>query len=240
MEMIVLCGGFGTRLGPLTQNAPKPLLPLGGSPFLLRLLSQWKHEGVQRFILSAHFCADQIHQFSKTYAQDFDLSVIVEDKPLGTGGAIRYATTQVQSDTLLVSNGDSYTNQPVPPVIEAHKKRGVEFTMVAVKAEKVLGGAEKKGQIDIGSQGELLGFSTQESATGWINAGLYVFNRQTILSWPTGPCSFEKELLTSSRRPKTYVFPSQGSLLDIGTPECYHTYDQQLGPIENLFSKLEQ
>jgi mannose-1-phosphate guanylyltransferase len=99
--MVVLCGGKGQRLGSLTQDIPKPLLPIAGAPFLLRLLHQWKKEGVKRFILSTHVFADQFRGFAQKNSNLAEIIVVEEPQPLGTGQA-------VQSESFLAANGDSY------------------------------------------------------------------------------------------------------------------------------------
>jgi len=239
-DVIVLCGGRGTRLGALTREVPKPLLPVGGRPFLLRLLLQWRKEGARRFILSAHYLAEQFRAFAAEYSDVLGkISVMTEEQPLGTGGGIRFAALQSESGTLMVANGDSYVSQPLQPLLAEHDCRGMAFTMVAVGADRVVGGARQKGALKIGTRDELLGFSTEETTTaGWINGGLYALDRKAVLSWPEGPCSLENEILTSASRPRTFVLKSGGVLLDIGTPHNYSVCSQKLGPIENLFRNI--
>src|SRR3990167_2846302 len=177
-DIIVLCGGRGSRLGALTRAVPKPLLPVGGSPFLLRLLLQWKKEGARRFILSAHYLAEQFRAFAAEHSAVLgNISVVEEDRPLGTGGGIRFAALRSKSRTLIVANGDSWVSQPLRPLLAEHNRRKTDFTMVAVGADKVIGGARQKGALKIGARNELLGFSTEDSTTaGWINGGLYALN----------------------------------------------------------------
>ena len=221
--------GLGSRLGALTRNIPKPLLPVGGSPFLLRLLLQWKQEGVGRFILAAHYLAEQFRAFAAEHAAVLgDVAVIAENKPLGTGGGIRHAALQATSQTLLVANGDSYVSQPLGQLLEEHERHQMNFSMVAVRAENVLGGARKKGTLKIGPHDELIGFSTEETATeGWINAGLMSWRgakhypgRKNLVRW---------KMISDFRKPSPNAcLEINRALLDIGTTECYATLDRNL------------
>ncbi len=228
-DVMVLCGGRGTRLGRLTDVTPKPLLPVGRWPFLFHLLRQLQQEGFRQFILSAHYLADQFEIFARTYERTFPgIVVVIEPAPLGTGGALRHVAERVRSTVFVVLNGDSWVSQPVTPVLKQHAAAWRALTMVVVDASQVEGGAVKKGLCRLGPTGELLGFTTPEAAhAGWVNAGMYVLDREMVRSWPAGSYSFEQELpkLVSGR--SAGVFCSTGRLLDIGTPECYAWANKQ-------------
>ncbi len=223
LDLVVLCGGRGTRLGAMTDQIPKPLLSIGGSPYLLRLLLHWKKEGVGRFILAAHYLADQFRGFAKEHAQQIgEVSVITEDVPLGTGGGIRNAALHVKSETFLVANGDSLVPQPWMDVVKFHDKHHAKMTIVAVRASRVVGGAKQKGMLDFTPGCELRSFATQYAVKdGWINGGMYVLNRDIVLGWPEGRSSLENEIMSSPTRPRSYIFQSEAELMDIGTPESF-------------------
>lgn len=222
-DVVILCGGRGTRLGALTALTPKPLLPVGGHPFLLRLLLRMEQEGFTRFILAAHYLADEFRSFLSTYANVVPESkLVVEPEPLGTGGALRHAVTHVRSPHFVALNGDSLVSQPLIPVLADHSRLGRAFSVVAVQAENVEGGALHKGVWRVGPQGQVLGFATEESVLdGWVNAGLYVLDRAMVSSWPEGEFSLEENLPALLNGREAGVFCSAGRLLDIGTPDCY-------------------
>lgn len=222
-DVMVLCGGRGTRLGGLTDSVPKPLLPVGGEPFLLRLLQRLKQEGFCRFVLAGHYLSKRFEAFLEHYSSQLpNTRLVVEPELLGTGGALRFAADHVSSSPFLVLNGDSWVEQPMGPVLEDHGRYERDFTVVAVEASRVEGEALRKGVWRLGPEREAADFVTQEQVVeGWVNAGCYVMNRAMVSLWPRGSYSLEANLpiLLSGRR--TAVFCSQGRLLDIGTMENY-------------------
>lgn len=229
-DVVILCGGRGTRLGQLTEQTPKPLLPVGQHPFLLRVLNRLAQEGVQRVILSAGYRAERLLEFRDLHGGVLpSLEVVVETEPLGTGGALRHAAQRVRSEPFVALNGDSWVTQPLGPVLEAHAEDGRALTMVAVRADRVEGRAREKGVLRIGPGGELAGFSTADCAsTGWVNAGLYVLSRTMALSWPKGQYSLERELFSLLGGRRAVAFCSDGRLIDIGTPDVYERADGAL------------
>ncbi|MBI2496253.1 MAG: NTP transferase domain-containing protein [Candidatus Omnitrophica bacterium] len=221
-DVVILCGGRGTRLGRLTADTPKPLLPVGGGPFLLRRLTALRREGFSRFLLAAHYLAGQFHVFAEHYGRVVPgLEVIEEPKPLGTGGALRHAASLVRSPVFVALNGDSWMAQPAAPVLAAHGQGSRLMSMVVVRAGRVVGSRSAKGVVTFSPEGRLLGFSTGEAGMdAWVNSGLYVLDRAMVQGWPEG--SYDLESHVSDLVPSGgFVFPSEGTFLDIGTPECY-------------------
>jgi NDP-sugar pyrophosphorylase family protein len=231
-DVIVLCGGRGTRLGALTADVPKPLLAVGERPFLLHVLLRLQEEGFTRFILSVHYLAKQFHELKDRYRDLVPgIEVIEEPKPLGTGGGLRYSACAVRSPECLVINGDSWISQRATSVLAAHQRRQRAFTAVAVDAAKIQGGALNKGVWSVGPWGEILGFSTQPYTSGaWVNAGMYVASRAMVSGWPNGAYSLEQSFPSLLAGHPCGVFCSTGRLLDIGTPECYELANETFGP----------
>ncbi len=230
-DVVVLCGGRGTRLGHLTANTPKPLLPIDGTPFLLRLLLRLQEEGFSRFILAAHYLPDPFRKFLKIHQRYLPgAKLILEPQRLGTGGGLRYAIEQVSSDTFLALNGDSWVQQPLQPVLEEHERLDREFTVVAVRASHVQGQVLKKGVWQLGLDGEIKGFETQDAVKeGWVNAGCYLMSRAMVASWPVGSYSLEANLPLLFKGWRAGVYCSEGRLLDIGTPDNYERASVILG-----------
>lgn len=222
-DVVVLCGGRGSRLGTLTATLPKPLLPVNDEPFLLHVLIRLQQEGFRRFFLAACYFAELFRKFAARYREQVPgIEVVVEPSPLGTGGAIRYAAKVTTSTELVIINGDSWATQRIAPVLAAHTRKARAFTAIAVDAAKVQGGAVSKGVWTVGAASEILGFSTQTCESGaWVNAGMYVISRQRVLEWPEGAYSLEERMLALIGEAPAAVFCSTSRLLDIGTPECY-------------------
>lgn len=223
MEAVILCGGRGMRLGALSANTPKPLLPVGGAPFLHHLLTAMRHEGVTRVVLSAHYLAEQFEAFVRHAEVTLpELELVIEPTPLGTGGGLRYAVDHVRSSTFVARNGDSWCPQLLAPVLEEHRRLRRRFTAVVVPASQVTGGALNKGTWEIGPDGAIRGFTTAaHAAAGWVNAGLYVIERALASRWPAGAYSLEAQLPVLLQGEAAGVFCADQPLLDIGTPACY-------------------
>lgn len=229
MDLVILCGGRGSRLGALSAQTPKPLLPVGGQPFLWHVLRWMKRQGFRRAILAAHHLAEQFQAFATTHGQTLpDLEVIVEPAPLGTGGALRHAADYVRSSTFVAINGDTWLPQPLTPVLRAHERAGRRLTAVVVEAIQVEGSAAGKGTWDVGPDGVVRGFATPAAAvSGWVNGGIYVLDRRLARSWPRGSYSLEADLMSLVTGSLVGVFRSTARLLDIGTPESLALAEQR-------------
>ena len=240
VDVVILCGGRGTRLKSLTSSVPKPLLPVAGEPFLLRLLLRLKEERFRRFVLAAHYLPQQFQEFTAVNRDRIgEILLVVEPQALGTGGALRHAVDYVSSPTFLVLNGDSWVDQPLLPVLQEHGRLARDFTVVAVPAAHVEGEALKKGVWRIGPGGGVLGFDTQENVEeGWVNAGCYFLSREMVGSWPVGSYSLENNLPTLLSGRPTGVYRSQGRLLDIGTPQTYGRADEVLESFASPEAKI--
>lgn len=222
-DVVILCGGRGTRLGVLSERCPKPLLPVGGRPFLLHLLLGLREEGFARILLAAHYLAEQFEAFVSAH-QDLGLTLrlLVEPEPLGTGGALRHAACHVPSPVFIAMNGDGWGYQPVAPLLAEHARGDRRLTMVVVRADRVEGGARRKGIVSLGADGGILGFETGDAAADqWVNAGCYVLDRAMVRAWPEGAYDLEQRVMSLVPPGSGYVWRSGGSLLDIGTPDCY-------------------
>jgi len=238
-DVVVLCGGRGTRLGALSLKTPKPLLPIGGKPFLLHRLLRLKAEGFTRIILVAHHLADQFEAFVRDAVEGgiSGLELIVEPAPLGTGGALRYAAERVRSSTFVALNGDSWFPQPLAAVLREHEGARRRFTAVVVPASQVQGGAFNKGTWEVGLDGAVKGFATSQLASaGWVNAGMYVIDRALACAWPSAPYSLEDNFTRLLAGKTSGVFCSKVPLLDIGTPQCYVLAEQLLGASEHMIA----
>lgn len=222
IDCVVLCGGRGSRLGDLTQNTPKPLLEIDGVPFLLKILRRLQQEGFRRFFLAACYLPHAFESFIRKYEKEFfDLRLILEKEPLGTGGALRNAAVQVASDPFVVLNGDTWVAQPLQPVLDQHIKEKSPFTMVVVASDKVAGGAHNKGGVEVGKNGTVVQFAGRKlQGKKFVSAGMYVVNRERALAWPSTSFDLENELELLLKPDKVFAFSSSTNLLDIGTKDC--------------------
>src|SRR3989338_10696574 len=123
-DVVILCGGKGTRLGSLTKETPKPLLNIGEVPFLFHLLQRFQKEGFKRFILATYYLSEQFEDFACKYRKTFpNIKIIIEKIPMGTGGALRNAVANVESEDFVALNGDVFVTQKLQPVLDYHVER---------------------------------------------------------------------------------------------------------------------
>jgi D-glycero-alpha-D-manno-heptose 1-phosphate guanylyltransferase len=225
MEAIVLAGGFGTRLRSVVAEVPKVLAPVGGRPFLEIVLSRLAGQGFKRVILSLGYMA---HKVLAHFGQDFlGMEIVhqIEDEPLGTGGAIRYAMEHCVADHVYVFNGDTYLEIAIGPLEELwHRRR-----QPVIVARKVAD-ASRYGRL-ITHHGRVVGFGEKETAgPGLINAGCYLFPVQIVDLFPQKTSfSIEHDFLSVIVHHKEirYVV-SHGRFIDIGVPEDYRRAQSEL------------
>jgi len=227
MKAVVLVGGEGTRLRPLTATVPKPLLPIANVPFLERQLSWLASHGVDEVVLSLGYLPDAfIEHFPEGRFEGVTLKYAVEPSPLGTAGAIRYAAdSEGIKERFLVCNGDVLTDLDVSELVAFHADRGGEATIALTQVED----PSAFGVVPTFEDGEVAAFvekPRRESApTRWINAGMYVLEPEILERIPTRlQVSIERETfprLLESGRGRMYARKSDAYWLDIGTPVKY-------------------
>lgn len=217
MEAIVLAGGLGTRLAARLHNLPKPMAPVAGRPFLEILLGHLSRNGCTRALLSVGYLQEVIqNHFGASFA-GMELDYVVEQEPLGTGGALRMALGRAREASALVLNGDTFVDADLRALLAAHEQAQARFTM-AVAHQPEIG---RYGGVLV-ADGRVVGFEEKgRSGPGWINAGVYAVRRD--LAWPAELAekfSFERDFLmpqVASLSP--LAFPVEGFFLDIGIPE---------------------
>jgi mannose-1-phosphate guanylyltransferase len=220
VEAVVLVGGKGTRLRPLTLSAPKPMLPTAGVPFLAHLLSRIRAAGVRRVVLGTSYLAET---FSDHFGDGTDLGLeltyVVETEPLGTGGGIGNVREHLTAAHVLVFNGDVLAGTDLRAVVDTHRKTEADVTLHLVRVPD----PRAFGCVPTDDDGRVLAFleKTQNPPTDQINAGCYVFRRHVIDTIPTGrPVSVEREtfpgLLDGGARVQAHVDAAYWR--DMGTP----------------------
>lgn len=222
-EAVVLVGGKGTRLRPLTISAPKPMLPTAGLPFLTHLLARIKAAGIDRVVLGTSFKAEVFEEhFGDGSELGLEIAYVVEDEPLGTGGGIRNVADALTADTIMVFNGDVLGGTDLRQVLDTHEKNSADVTMHLVRVAD----PRAFGCVMTDENGRVEQFleKTQDPPTDQINAGTYVFQREVIDEIPAGvPVSVEREvfpkLIADGRRVFAHV--DSAYWRDMGTPEDF-------------------
>ncbi|GAB2981887.1 mannose-1-phosphate guanylyltransferase [Saccharothrix stipae] len=222
-EAVVLVGGKGTRLRPLTLSAPKPMLPTAGVPFLTHLLSRIREAGITHVVLGTSYKAEVFEEhFGDGAALGLELEYVVEDVPLDTAGAIRNVAHKLRERDVVVFNGDILSGVDLRAVVDTHRKAEADVTLHLVRVED----PRRFGCVPTDADGRVTAFleKTEDPPTNQINAGCYVFRREVIEGIPAGrPVSVEREtfpgLLAAGARLQAYVDASYW--LDLGTPAAF-------------------
>ena len=236
MEAIVLAGGLGTRLAERLNGVPKPMAPIAGRPFLEILLNQLQRAGSTRVLLSVGHLHAVIQDHFGSSFRDMRIDYVIEDVPLGTGGAIRKSLAQAREESVLVLNGDTFLQADYAAMMRFHSVQDSSMTMaithqanvarygaVLVRDGRIVGFQEKASQAS-GNQrpGPInQGPGSINQGPGWINAGAYVLNIN--LQWPSPlpqKFSFETDFLAPEiARLAPAAYQVDGFFLDIGIPE---------------------
>ncbi len=224
MKAVILVGGEGTRLRPLTVDTPKPMLPLVNVPFIEYVIRLLKKHGVDEVILSAGYLPTA---FDDHLGNGSDLGVkivyVTEEKPLGTGGAVKNVAAHLD-DTFIVFNGDILTDLNITQLVEYHRAKKAVATLTLTSVDD----PTAYGLVPIDAAGNVQEFlekpSWDEVTTDLINAGTYVLEPSILDLIPSGENhSFERGVfpLLVERKQPIVGFPSSAYWLDIGTPSKY-------------------
>jgi D-glycero-alpha-D-manno-heptose 1-phosphate guanylyltransferase len=218
MEGIVLAGGFGTRLRQVVPDLPKPMAPVAGRPFLEILLAALGAKGFRRLVLSLGYKSEIIvAHFGDRFA-GMDLVYEIEDRPLGTGGAVRRALARCRFDHTYVLNGDTYLDLEAGEIEAQWQAERVPLIVAAEVPDTA-----RYGRL-ITAGGRVTGFLEKGAAGhGLINAGCYVFPVDIARNFPDAEAfSLEQDFLTSAVDHSSFhCFVSRGQFIDIGVPEDY-------------------
>ena len=225
MKAILLAGGKGTRLRPLTIHTPKPIVPIFNRPFLhyqLDLLKQVPE--IDEVILSLNYQPRRIEEvFGDGSEVGIKIRYVVEPAPLGTAGAVKYAGDKL-TESVVVFNGDVLTQLDLGAVIRIHRERQARATIVLTPVDD----PTAYGLVETDAEGNIRRFlekpNADEITTNNINAGIYVLEPETFDSIPSDvPWSIERSYFPSLiERSETFVgFVYDGYWIDIGSPEKY-------------------
>jgi mannose-1-phosphate guanylyltransferase len=226
LEAILLVGGQGTRLRPLTIGTPKPLLPTAGVPFLAHQIAKAAHSGVTRIVMATAYRAAMFAEvFGDGSGFGLEIVYVHEAEPLGTGGGIRNAAASLRSgpeDPVVVLNGDVLSGHDLGAQIDLHRKADAAVTLHLVEVPD----PARFGCVPTDFDGRVTAFleKTPNPVTSQINAGCYVFTRRYIDAMPAGTVlSVEREtfpgLIEAGETVMGYL--ESAYWLDVGTPEAY-------------------
>lgn len=218
MEAVVLAGGFGTRLRSVVSDVPKPMAPVNGEPFLSYILRRLAREQFTRIVLSVGYKAEIISAWFGDCFEGMDIGYQLESSPLGTGGAIRSALSQVQSDHAFVLNGDTFLDLNIRELEEIWQR-----TNEPLIVGRHIADASRYGRLTIIDEIVTAFVQDHANTPGVINAGAYVVPTNLFDNFSANdPFSFEADFLASEvRRRRFRSYLATGYFIDIGIPGDY-------------------
>lgn len=220
MDAIILAGGLGTRISHMISE-PKALVRIDGAPLIDQQLHLLRRSGLHRIVLALGHKSQAI--IDHVGAQDYGCEIVLslEEKPLGTGGAIQRALSMVQSDPFFVLNGDTLHDRvDLLAMLEAHTRHRATITVGAMSMQV----RNDVGLLVVGPGWEIVRFSEgksrpSEGQMGWANAGVYLLQKEIFASIPAEAFSFERDVLPQCvAHGRCYIHPID-HFYDIGTPE---------------------
>ncbi len=221
IDTIILCGGVGSRLKPIIPKTPKILVKFGDKTFFDILLTFLKLHNIKRVILCVGVMKEQIKNYCKKYYGDFDFIFSEENKPLGTGGALKKANSLIKGNSFFILNGDSICKINLMDFFNFHIIKKSTCSIVLTFSNN----AKDYGNIAIDSRQKIISFKEKSYQKGisLINAGIYLMNQDFIKYFPREESfSIENDVFPNLPNINCFGFLAESDVVDIGTPERYN------------------
>ncbi|MHC4664815.1 MAG: nucleotidyltransferase family protein [Planctomycetota bacterium] len=216
----ILAGGFGTRLQSVLSDTPKVLAEVSGRPFLAYILEQLSFAGFRSVVICTGYMGDKVQDYFRDAYGSLRITYSKEDKPLGTGGALRLALPCVSSDAILVMNGDSYIDADLTAYADWFLQKQARAALLLTTVSETT----RYGAVTVDEGDRIITFDEKggSSGPGWINAGIYLMKKSLAASIPAAtPYSLEHELFPSLAGKELLGYCCEAPFIDIGTPESY-------------------
>jgi D-glycero-alpha-D-manno-heptose 1-phosphate guanylyltransferase len=238
-RVVILAGGFGTRVKHLLPGLPKPMAPVCGRPFVEWVVRFFARYGMTDFVLSTGHLSEVLEgHFATQPVPQTTVTCRAEREPLGTAGGFLNATlgsSASDTTTWVVVNGDSLVFVDPRPLIEQVSSGRAEAGILGLSMDD----ASRYGTLDISADGHLRAFQEKRAGAGIINAGVYVFSNDSVRNMPPQrPLSFEFDVfpgLAKTGRVAVQSAPAGTSFLDIGTPETLAAAEQFIATHQSQF-----
>ena len=234
MQAVIMAGGKGTRLAPLTDHAPKPMMPILDKPILTYIIELLKKHGITDISVTLGYMANRIIE---AFGDGKDLGVhlhyTVEKEPLGTAGSVKNAAKTFEDDFLVIS-GDAYTDFNLTDLIEFHKSHGKLATIAATKVEN----PSEYGVMLLNSAGKVRAFfeKPQIPVGNIVSTGIYVFKKEILKKIPSGFQDFARNVFPKIPG-QIYAKVMRGYWSDIGTLLSYYSTNYHVAENTLLVSK---
>lgn len=220
INVAILAGGLGTRIAQTVKGKPKVLAEVRKRPFLEYVFHQLDRAKFKKIVLCTGYFSDQIEKTFGDGYKNLHLLYSKEQVPLGTAGSIRKALPLLNSETILVMNGDSFCDVDLKKFWQFHLRKKSKASLVLT----LVSDTSRFGKVKLGINDSIIEFQEKrrESGSGFINAGIYLINKAFIRGVPKGKkISIEKDLFPNWIGKGFYGYKSNNRFIDIGTPEGY-------------------
>lgn len=220
IDVIILCGGLGTRLRPIIINKPKVLAKIGNQTFLDILINNISFYSFKNIILCIGHLKDHIKRYFDYHSGYYNIKFSDEDEPLGTGGALKNAEPLIKSDPFIVMNGDSICNIDFRKFLDFHINKKALLSMVLSKSTI----SKDYGNVILDESLRIINFKEKpiDSNEILINAGIYIMQKDIFFHMPDRKFfSLEYDLFPKLYGDMCFGFITDSEVIDIGTPERY-------------------
>lgn len=225
INVVILAGGVGSRLRSKVMGKPKVLAEVRKHPFLEYLLHQLDQANFKKIILCTGYLSDQIEKtFGRNY-RNLHLYYSPEQTPLGTAGSLRKALPLLNSETILVMNGDSFCEVDFKKFWQFHLSKNSNVSIVLSSTSDI----SHYGNVKLGNDDSVIRFQEKKrrNQEGFVSAGIYLINKDYIAGIPRGKkVSVEKDVFPNWVGKGFYGYKSNHNFIDIGTPENYIQAEQ--------------
>jgi NDP-sugar pyrophosphorylase family protein len=226
IDFLILCGGEGQRLKTIAQGAPKPMMPVKNRPFLDYLIEHIFLSGGRRIILLTGYQKELIKEYytNSPFRKKLEIEFSEENTPLGTGGALRQASSLIHSSDFFVINGDTFCEIHFHEMLKFHLEKKSRLTIAVTEAnDRNDVGVLKVNQTTYRVEGFSEKRIKEEGSPKWVNTGVYLMNQWIFDFFPQRKeISLEYDVFPNCVLENTYGYPFFGKFIDIGIPERYH------------------
>ncbi len=232
MQAIIMAGGKGNRLRPLTDTVPKPMVPIIDKPVLEYTIRHLIRYGIKDMIITVGYKSDMIiDTFKKGDSFGANISYCIETEPLGTAGGVKNAGRNLDEDILIVS-GDAVTNIDLFEMYTFHKKKNAIFTLACKELEDVKG----MGVIKIDNSSKITEFmeKPEQTTEKLVNTGIYIMSPTVLKMIPDGFYDFGRDLLPRLTA-GLYAYETKNFWSDIGTLTSYYTTNHFVAENPDMF-----
>jgi len=232
MQAIIMAGGSGSRLRPLTNNMPKPMVPIIDRPCLELIIKHLYKYGITDIAMTLGYKADIIKKnFGRGDKYGVKIRYFIEEEPLGTAGGVKNTKNFIKGDFIVIS-GDAVTDINIDEMYKFHNEKGALITLAAKEVEDITG----LGVLKVNDEGKVVEFmeKPEKASEKLVNTGIYIMNKDVLNMIPDGFYDFGRNLLPSMEE-GLYAYVTEDFWSDIGTLSSYYMTNFYVAANPNMF-----